>query len=65
MSAPDVRHPVPARLRRQSDGLIAAIGLDIDEGGHPLVEPDIELALLDSLIQPGTAKDQAPKPMHK
>src|SRR5581483_6335042 len=61
--AAHVGDAVPARLGRELDRLVAAVGLDVDEAAGVLVEPDIELALLDALVEPRRAKDQAPQPV--
>src|SRR6185437_91687 len=47
------------------DRLAAAIGLDVDERGAVVVEGDVQLTLLDALVQPGAAEDQAAQPVHQ
>ena len=42
---------------------MVAIGLDVAEGVRALVEDDVELALLDPLIEPGAAEDEAADPV--
>src|SRR5580704_18514608 len=64
-SAPHVRDAVPARLRRELDRLAAAVGLDVDERMGVGVEPDVELALLDALIEPRAPEDQTAQPANK
>src|SRR3954451_20371733 len=58
-----VRQAGPRRLARELDRLGVAVGLDVAEGVRVRVEGDVELALLDSLIEPGAAEDEATKPV--
>src|ERR1700712_2620307 len=53
----------PRRLLRELDELGAAVGLDVAEGLGALVEDDVELALLDALVEPGAAEDEAADPV--
>ena len=42
---------------------VAAVRLDVAEGLGALVEDDVELALLDPLVEPGAAEDEAAEPV--
>ena len=42
---------------------MAAVRLDVAEGLGALVEDDVELALLDPLVEPGAAEDEAADPV--
>src|SRR5262249_14527979 len=45
------------------DQLRAAVRLDVAEGLGALVEDDVELTLLDPLVEPGAAEDEAAEPV--
>ena len=64
-SARDVGDPAPRGLGRQLDGLAVAVRLDVHEGAGLDVELDVELALLDALVEPGGAEDEAAQPVHE
>src|SRR5262249_37359035 len=53
----------PGGLFGELDQLRAAVRLDVAEGLGALVEDDVELALLDPLVEPGAAEDEAPDPV--
>src|ERR1700742_4988768 len=53
----------PRRLLGELDQLGAAVGLDVAEGLGALVEDDVELTLLDPLVEPGAAEDEAADPV--
>ncbi len=55
----------PGGLFGELDQLLAAIRLHVAEGLGALIEDDVELALLDPLIEPGAAEDEAPQPVHE
>src|ERR1700760_2081811 len=63
MASAPVRNSAPAGLLGELDQLGAAVRLDVAEGLGPLVEDDVELALLDPLVEPGAAEDEAPDPV--
>src|SRR5882757_8234885 len=60
---PSVGDAAPTRLLGELDELGAAVGLDVTEALGALVEDDVELALLDPLIEPGAAEDEAADPV--
>src|SRR5947209_2741833 len=62
-SAALVGDAVPTRLGRELDRLAAAVGLDVHERVRLGIEADVQLALLDPLVEPGAAEDQAPQPV--
>src|SRR5262249_45300171 len=62
-SARHVGDPAPGGLGRQLDGLAVPIGLHVHEGVGVHVELDVELALLDALVEPGGAEDEAAQPV--
>ena len=53
----------PGGLFGELDQLVAAVRLDVAEGLGALVEDDVELALLDPLVEPGAAEDEAAQPV--
>ena len=53
----------PARLLGELDELVAPLGLHVAEGLGVLVIDDVELALLDPLVEPGAAEDEAADPV--
>ena len=55
----------PGGLARELDRLRVAIRLHVAEGVRVGVEDDVELTLLDPLVEPGAAEDEAPDPMHE
>src|ERR1700742_352030 len=63
MASAAVGDATPARLLGKLDELGAAVGLDVAEGLGALVEDDVELALLDPLVEPGAAEDEAADPV--
>src|SRR5436305_2794241 len=60
-----VCHPVPARLGRQAYRLVTTVGLNVQEAMGLIVEPDVEFALLDPLVEPSAAEDESAQPMHE
>src|ERR1700742_737342 len=63
MASAAVGDAPPRRLLGELDELGAAVGLDVAEGLGALVEDDVELALLDPLVEPGAAEDEAADPV--
>src|SRR6185436_18743758 len=53
----------PGRLFGELDQLRATVRLHVTEGLGALVEDDVELALLDPLVKPGAAEDEAADPV--
>src|SRR3954447_8486782 len=54
----------PARLGRELDDLVVAVGLGVAEAVRALVEDDLELALHHALVEPRAAEDEPPQPVH-
>src|ERR1700709_2970979 len=65
MASAAVGDAAPRRLLGELDELGAAVRLDVAEGLGALVEDDVELALLDPLVEPGTAEDEPAQPVHE
>src|SRR6201996_7386826 len=63
MASAPVGDATPARLLGKLDELGAAVGLDVAEGLGALVEDDVELTLLDPLVEPSAAEDEAADPV--
>src|SRR6201989_3216994 len=63
MASAPVSDSPPARLLGELDELGAAGGLDVAERLGALVEDDVQLALLDPLVEPGAAEDEAADPV--
>src|ERR1700709_1163795 len=63
MASAAVGDAAPRRLLGELDELGAAVRLDVAESLGALVEDDVELTLLDPLVEPGAAEDEAPDPV--